>query len=397
MNNYKYISRTIDGQRVKGALTAENENEFFGELKKNNLFLESYSVSAVSQSAARMHRMKTKELVVFCRKFGTMISSGLTITSALEIMYQSVEKPNLMEVYLSMYENLQTGMSLSETMRACNGSFSNFFISMVESGEESGSLDKVFLRLSTHYEKENRLHANIITAVTYPTILLCLSFVIILALFTFILPDLFAIFKGSELPGITKAMMAISSFFVLNWHWVIIGVLSIIAGFKALAQVPQVSVVLGSLKLKLPIMGKMNLMIYTSRFSRSIAMLYGSGISILTTMGISVNTLNNAFVAKRFAVVLDLVMSGESLSEALRQAGVFDAMFLSMIRVGEEASNLDDVLEHTADFYDIESDVAVKRMITLLEPLLLVILAAIIALVLVSVMLPIYQMYQGIA
>jgi type IV pilus assembly protein PilC len=397
MNNYKYVSRTIDGQQVKGVIKAESESEFFGELKKNNLFLESYSVSAVSQSVARMHRMKTKELVIFCRKFGTMIEAGLTITSALEIMYQSAEKPRVREVYLSMYENLQTGMSLSETMRACTGSFSNFFISMVESGEESGSLDKVFLRLSAHYDKENRLHANIITAVTYPTILLCLSFVIIIVLFTLILPDLFVIFKDSELPGVTKAMIAISNFFVLNWYWVIIGVLSLIAGIKALAQVPAVAVVFGRLKLKLPIMGKMNLMIYTSRFARSIAMLYSSGISILTTMGISVNTLNNAFVAKRFAIVLDLVMSGESLSEALRQADIFDGMFLSMIRVGGEASNLDDVLEHTADFYDIESDVAVKRMITLLEPLLLVILGAIIALVLVSVMLPIYQMYQGIA
>lgn len=396
MKEFRYTARTAEGRRVHGSCSLQGEQEFFEFLKGSELFLEDYRVRFISESYRRMPKLKTKALIEFCRKFGTMISSGLSITGALQVLYDSTAKQETKNLYLHIYEDLQTGMSLSDAMKNCPGAFSHFFISMVQAGEESGSLDTVFIRMCAHYEKELKLNESVRAAVTYPAILASMAFVIIIALFTFILPDMFKIFEGAELPGLTVAMMSISDFLVKWWYLVLLGVLLIVLFFTNASAIPGVDHVISKFKIKAPVFGKLNLMIYTARLSRSVAMLYSSGVTLLNTIGISSNVLGNAYISRKFTAVIDSVMSGRPLSASLADTKIFDEMFVSMIRVGEESGNLESILESTADYYDLESDAAVKRMISLLEPALLVVLGVVVALVMVSVMLPIYTMTKDI-
>lgn len=396
MNKYSYVARSMDGKEIKGELTAENQAELFVALKRDNLFCVSYKEAPMEAPVKRSQKLKGKEIVVFCRKFGTMLYSGMTITAALEVMYESAEKPPLKKLYLSIYEDIQTGMSLSESLRAHGKTFSQFMISMVESGETAGTLDSVLISMSEHYERENKLMAKVKSAISYPIVLMVLCTIVIIALFTFVMPSLFKIFEGSEVPGITKVMMGISDFFVSKWYIVIIVIVALVVFIKNAKKIPGVGMFMAKFKLRVPLFGKFNLMVYTARIARSMSMLYSSGIPLLTTLGVACNVLNNMYISERFKAVADAVLSGDAMSDAIARTDIFDNMFISMIRVGEESGNMEDILRHTADFYDQESEVAMQRMLSTLEPLLLVIMGVIIALVLVSVMVPIFQMYQTV-
>ncbi|MEA4853936.1 MAG: type II secretion system F family protein [Christensenella sp.] len=397
MSQFQYVARDTQGKTVKGSIPADSLSSFYSALREKGLYCLSYRES-VDEKAARpkLHKMKTRELIIFCRKMGTMINSGLGITSAFEILYQTAETPALKALYLSVYESIQRGMSLSQAMRLENASFPLFLINMVESGETSGNLDSIMLTLAAHYENENKLMHKIKSATIYPIILLVVSVCVIILLFTFVLPNMMTMFQNAVLPPITVGVMAVSNFMVSYWPWIVLVVAAFVLIMTNSRYIPPLRMALDKGKLYSPFTKKMNRVIYSSRFSRSMALLYGSGIPLLSALRLSANVLGNRYIDRVFSSLLQDVSMGESLSSAIERANVFDRLMPSMVRIGEESGRLEQILSSIADYYNTESESAINRMIAILEPVMLVVLAVIITIILAAVLLPIYSMYSSL-
>ena len=393
MSQFRYTARDAQGKTVKGILTADGIPSFYASLREQGLYCLSYSEDADAQQARRrLHKMKTRELIVFCRKMGTMMESGLSMTGAFEVLYQTAETPAIRELYLSVYESIQRGMSLSQAMRLEGQSFPPFLTNMIESGETSGNLDSILLTLAGHYENENKLMHKIKSATIYPTILLVVSVGVIILLFTFVLPNMMTMFQNAEIPPITEFVMSVSGFMVNYWMWIILAIAAAAVLFLNSARMPSFRYVLDRMKLRIPITGKMNRTVYSARFARSMSILYASGIPLITSLRLSSNVLGNLYIDRLFTSLMQDVSMGESLSSAIERANVFDRLLPSMVRIGEESGSLDRILASISDYYNTESENAINRMISILEPVMLIVLAVIITIVLAAVMLPIYSM-----
>lgn len=396
MSQFRYTARDARGKTVKGILTVDGIPSFYTFLREQGLYCLSYSESADAQQARRkLHKMKTKELIVFCRKMGTMMEAGLSMTGAFEVLYQTAETPAIRELLLSVYESIQRGMSLSQAMRLEGQSFPSFLTNMIESGETSGNLDSILLTLAAHYENENKLMHKIKSATIYPTILLVVSIGVIILLFTFVLPNMMTMFQNAEIPPITQFVMGVSDFMVNYWMWIVLAAIAVALLFLNSARIPPFRYLLDRMKLQMPLTGKMNRTVYSARFARSMSILYASGIPLITSLRLSSNVLGNLYIDKLFTSLMQDISMGETLSSAIERIGVFDRLLPSMVRIGEESGSLDRILASISDYYNTESENAINRMISILEPAMLVVLAVIITIVLAAVMLPIYSMYSS--
>jgi len=401
MVSFTYTASNAEGQVKKGIMEADSYVDLYAKLRENGFYCMEYKEK--KERAATLtgshKKLKVKELALFCRKIGTMLNSGLTIVNALNVLYTTASKGRAKDIFLNMYENIQKGSTLSETMWEQGKAFPPFLLSMVQSGESSGTLDMVMLQMSAHYEKENKLLNKIKAAMVYPILLLVIAIIVIILLFVFVLPRVFVIFEGNAtLPVPTLVCLAISDFLVHYWYWVILGASLIVLLFRnVLKKIPAVRLVMDKAKIKIAIFGKFNRTIYAARFARSMSVLYANGISMLEAIRLSSDILDNSYINSQLAFGVEKISSGMSLSSSLEEMNIFDPLFHSMVKIGEESGSLDAIFASIADYYDEESEAAIQKMMALLEPVLLVILALIIGFILVAVILPIYTSFQYIA
>jgi type IV pilus assembly protein PilC len=387
----------MQGKVIKGELTADTVSGFYAALRGMELYALDYrEVRDARASGGRSRRVAVKELIVFCRKMGAMMGAGLSLTGSLDILYRTAETPRLKALYLSVYENIQRGMPLSQAMRGEQNAFPPFLMNMVESGEASGSLDSILTALAGHYENENKLLNKIRAATIYPAVLLFVSIAVVIILFTFVLPSMLGMFGGQELPPITQFVMGVSRFMTGNWPGIIAVIAAVAVLLLNVRNIRPLKQFFDYAKLRFPAVRKMNRVVYAARFSRAMSILYSSGIPMLNALRLSANTLDNLYIDQLFVRLLQDISTGESLSAAIERLDVFDPLLSPMIRIGEESGSLDGILANMSDYYDTESSGSITRMIALLEPVMLVVLAVIVGIVLAAVMLPIYGMYSGI-
>jgi type IV pilus assembly protein PilC len=326
-----------------------------------------------------------------------MLTSGLTLVKSIDILCKEQEKPKAKAIWQDIYENVQKGESFSSCLEQHKGSFPDFLISMVNAGESSGSLDVIMQRMSNHYANENKLRNTIKSAMMYPIILLVLCVVIVIFLFTFIMPTFIDMYDDpSTMPVLTKMLAAISDFLQTKWYILIILVAAAVFAFKYALKVDSFRMKFDRLKLKGPGFGPLVTKIYTGRFSRTLSSLYSSGIPMVECLQRSADVLGNAYIDECFKEVVDEVKQGESLSAAITRTGIFEPMFCSIIYVGEESGALDSILESSSDYYEEESDSAVKRLVGMVEPLLLIFMGVIIGLVVCGIYPALYGSMESV-
>ena len=263
-----------------------------------------------------------------------------------------------------------------------SGSFPDFLISMVGAGESSGSLDVIMNRMSDHYAKENKLKNTIRGAMIYPIILLVLCVVIVIFLFTVIMPTFIDMFDSKEdMPALTRVMAGISDFLTKKWYILVVLLIAIVLGLKFALKNPEIRVKFDRMLIKGPGFGPLITKIYTGRFARTLSSLYSSGLPMVECLERASSILGNAYVDQKFVDVIDEVKQGETLSSAITRTEIFEPMFCSVIYVGEESGALDTILEKTSDYYEDESDSAVQRLVSTIEPILLIFMGVIIGLV----------------
>ena len=385
MKLYKYTATDIAGKVVHGRESAEDNLALVHKLREKNLYCTSYTEIQEKKQAAKF-KMKTKDLAFFSRQLSNMLTAGISLVSALNILASQQKKKQAKAMLTEIYEDVQKGRSFSEAITAQEGAFPSLFVSMVAAGESSGSLDTIMLRVADHYAKDNKTKNKMKSAMMYPIILGVIMLVVVIALFTFVIPILMGMFSDPEkIPPLTKALLAISNSMTGYWYIYIAAIIGLILGVKYLLRVPSVRLKFDRIKCRIPVAGKLLTTIYTGRFARTMANLFGSGMQMIDCLQKSAGVIGNAYIYNEFLGVIESVKRGESLSGSIAKTGVFDGVFTSIIYVGEESGSLDDILEKSADYYDEESDSAITKLVSLLEPLMILVMGIMVLIVLMGI------------
>jgi len=391
---YRYRAAKLDGKKVRGEIQAQDQVVLQELLLDKELFLT--ACEEVPKKLAGK-ALGAKQLADFCRELGMMLSTGVPLTRALSIMSRRDIKQETKSLYTDLHRQLRQGAMLSEAMMQ-QGTFPDLLVSMISASEASGSMDKTAIKMADHYDKSYRLSRKIRSAMTYPIILGTITVIVLLVVFLMVLPRFFDLFDSldTELPQITKFMLNLSIFLRDNGIWTIICAFLVVLGFRLLRNVPSVKVSFDRLKLRLPVVGKLLKTIYTARFARTFSSCYASGISIISALNNTRNTVGNTYIAEQFTEMIRNVREGKPLSVALQAVDGFDVKLAASILIGEETGRLYDMLEATADAFDYDAEIALARLTALIEPVMIVLMALIIGTVVMSVMLPMTTLYDAI-
>lgn len=394
MARFRYTAKSMSGKTKRGTVEALTENALVQELKEQDLYL----VEAKNLTEAKGYqKLKAKQLASFCKELSTLLASSVSLVRALDIISeQEGIDPREREVYQAVLLDLRKGIGLSDAMES-KKCFPDLMIGMLRAGEGSGNLDQVTERLALQYEKDYKLTQQVRSAMTYPAILLVMCVAIVILIVTFILPQFQSLFDQMDsLPVPTTILIAISHFLVEKWYAALLLVFVAVMIVRIIMAIPAVRRQIDYRKVHMPVFGKLFKTIYTARFARTLSSLYSSGMPIATALGIAGKTIGNSYVENQFDQVVTLVRSGIPMSQALREVDGLQKKLASTILVGEESGRLDVMLDSIALSMEADAEEATKRMVTLMEPLLIVFMALIVGFIMIAVMLPIYQSYSAI-
>ncbi|MGN0701518.1 MAG: type II secretion system F family protein [Oscillospiraceae bacterium] len=392
MAEYSYLAAKPDGKTVKGTLVAGSPDMLRDNLRRQQLYLLEFD--EVKKSGGK--RLKAIQLADFCRELSSMLGTGVSLVRAMQIIINRDLSPAMKTTFTALNQQIKRGIALSEAMEMQDEVFPELLISMVKAGEANGKLDEALKKMASHYEAEHRTNQDIKGAMTYPIILIVITILVIIAVFTFIFPRLMTVFGDMELPAITQVMMGISNFLTQQWFMAIVIVLAVGIAIYWITRLEKVKYGWDKFIVKLPKIGPLLKIIYTARFARTFSSLYSGGLTILNALQISKDTIGNRYIAGQFDGVIRMVRQGTSLSEALSAVDGFDVKLTETIAVGEETGRVDELLLSIADSFDYESSMAIKKLVKLIEPIMILIMALVILTVMLSVMLPIYELYGNI-
>lgn len=396
MTTYKFIARNALGKRVTGKQQANDEIDLQARLKNDNLYLESATEETKRTS---QKRIRADRIADFSRSIGQLIGAGVSLVRALRIICDDETlRQKERTLYSDVLKQVRTGVSLSEAMAMEGAAFPPMMINMYRSAEASGTLEATAKQMAEYYSKEYKLNKKIKSSMTYPKILGALMVVVLLIIMGYVVPqfeDLFA--QMESLPASTEILLAISNFVSQKWYVLIIfGVIAFIV-FKLLFSIPAIHYLKDKIKIKLPKIGKLMRIIYTARFARTLASLYNAGLPIISCLTIARDTIDNRYIESQFESVIKDVQAGQNLSDALAKVDGFTKKLVSSVVVGEETGTLDEMLNSAADQLEYDSEMAIQSMVSMLEPMIIVVLAVLVGFIIISVIQPIYGSYDAIA
>ncbi|MCL1807171.1 MAG: type II secretion system F family protein [Oscillospiraceae bacterium] len=393
MPKYQFTALDIDNTKITATVDARDENDFRKTMRAKNLVPVKFKILDERRTT---YRLKANEVSEFCRQLASMLSSGITAVRAMEIMKErDFKNIRIKRIYENVHKDVQQGLTMSEAMRAQGSAFPELLMNMFASGEASGQLESVTDKMAIHYDKDHRLNSKIKSALNYPKILSVVTLVVVIAIFVFIMPSFFEALGDIPLPAITRAVVFISNFLVEKWYILIIVVLSIAALASYVMKVPSVRLKFDKLKLKLPTIGGLLHIIYTARFARTLSSLYSSGVSMIKALEISGTIIGNKYIEGQFPNVIRDVRNGEALSVSVRKIDGFDNKLPNTVLIGEESGRLEQMLVSIADSFEYEAEQATGRLVQMLEPVMLIVLAGVIGTVLISVMTPLMSAYNN--
>lgn len=396
MPRFRYTATNEKGKTVRGLLEAPSEEALYAKLRNDGLYMT--DAQEAQKARATFRPLKTAVLADFCRNLGTLLTAGVPLVRAFRIMAdERTIDARQKALYEAILSELRKGVPLSDAMESCAPAFPTLLLAMIRSAEGTGSIDASFLRMGRYYDREHKVNQQVGNSLMYPIILSVMIVGVIAILMGFVVPQFMPMFEQMDsLPLPTVILFAVSDFVSANWVLIIlVAAFFVVGGRIALAQ-PAVRRQWDRMQLHAPVIGKLNQKICTARFARTLSNLYSSGVPIVATLIASRDAVGNRWIISQFDEVLDKVRAGNSLSESLALVDGFEQSMSSSIAVGEETGKLDELLATISETLDFEAEVATKRLVTLLEPIMIVIMGVIVAFVVVAVILPIYQSYGTI-
>lgn len=398
MATFKYIAMDSSGKKVKGTDTAEDRNILIQQLRSKGFMILEIQEDTAKNLQNPFEKIKIKDLAVFCRQFHTLISAGSTIIGSLDVLRMQTEKKKFKEIIHTIYEDVQKGLVFSEALKRHPNCFSDLMVSMVEAGEYSGNLDIIMERMAQYYEKEYKLKNKIGGAMVYPIVLTFMATSVVSFLMVFIMPTFVELFtsSGVKLPLVTRILLSISTFLKSYWYIVIGGVALFAYGLSKYLKQGEGLIAFDKLKITAPIIGSLNKKIITARFARTMAILLGSGASVINSIEIVSNVLGNSIVKEKLMHAREDMRKGMTISNSISTMNFFTPMVVSMVRIGEESGELDLILDKTANFFDDEVETALHKMIVMIEPLLIVVMGGMVGFIVMAMMLPLFDIMKTV-
>ncbi|MDR1542660.1 MAG: type II secretion system F family protein [Clostridiales bacterium] len=397
---FKYKAVDKVGQIMHGGIEALSETEAINLIQGKSLRLIQLDLDEDTPKDITISflepKVKTADLTVFCKQLSTMLNAGIPVSRALDILASQTTNKTMKQALTQVSSHIKQGMTLSKAMRRFRKIFPPLLLNMVESGELTGKLDEVLARMQVHYEKENRINSKIKGAMIYPIVLTTLTVAVMIVMLTFVMPMFADIFSASTLPLPTRIMLGASDILRNYWYIIIAAVAAFVYGFKMFKKSKEGRRIYDNALLTLPIIGKLMSTIITARFTRTLSTLLSSGVSIIKALESATEITNNVIVMKDMSGVINNVKKGVALSALLKRVQTFPPMMVSMLSIGEETGAIDDMLSKTADFYDDELEVALSKLVALLEPLMIVVMGVGIGGIVIAMYLPMFDMFNNI-
>ena len=420
MPKFRFVAMDAKGQETEGVMDAENQNRLIGTLREKGLFptkveeIGKKSGSAAGKLGAATAakgglnseikmpkflealfaaRVGAKQLTIFTRQLATLLDAGLPLLRGLHILQRQEPNPTLRDAVNSMAESVEGGSTFAEAMGQQTKVFDKFFVNMVKAGEAGGALETVLVRMAEFMEKGQRIKNKIKGAMVYPVVVLVMAISILIFMLLVIIPKFSEIFNdllgsADEMPALTKAVMSVSEN-VTEHGLIALGVVvGVFFAIRAIGATPKGRYMLDKIKLRAPVFGNLFRMGAISTFARTLGTLLTGGVPMLQALNIVKDVAGNTVISTAIAQVHDAVKEGESMVTPLDASKVFPGMVIGMVQVGEETGALPDMLMKIADTYDDEVDTAVDAMTSIIEPILIILLALIVGTIVIAMFLP---------
>ncbi len=387
---YSYIASDTTGKIHKGTIIGEDQQAVYSRLKSRGLFpmkINQFKLLSFSFDISNIrNKISNKELFLFIMQLATMIKSGISLLISFDIISHQIKNKKFRTVIKSIKADIAKGENFSEACKKFPNVFPILFSNIVKAGEESGKLELVLNRYAEFVKNNEKITSEVKSALIYPIILICLSIVVMVFLTTFIVPQFADILNssGTELPGSTKFLLALSEFIKQNYLLIIAGIIIIVVSLIKYIRTENGSYYFDLLKIKVPVLGKIIYKTAISRFMRTMSTLLVSGVPFLKNLNLAIDIINNRVMTNKFNFVYDNIARGKSIADQFGFTGIFSPLDIQMITIGENSGRLGEMFDEIADIYDREIDNSVKRLTTALEPFVLILVASGIGFIAVS-------------
>ena len=401
MADFSYVAIMPDGKQKKGSMEAKDADKVRAQLKADGLIpvsVKEQGVMTKDIDFGSLTKVKPRDLGIFCRQFGSVLTAGVTVIKALEMLSEQTENKKLAEGIKTTKAGVEKGETLGNAMRSAKGVFPDIMINMIDAGEASGSLDIAFERMATHFEKDAKLKALVKKAFMYPIVITIVTVIVVVIMSIYVVPKFADMFEdmGSEMPGITLMVLAISNFFRYKWYIALAVVVAIIVGLKLFGATDTGKHVFGKLSIKAPIFGKLNVKTASASMARTLSTLTAAGLSISSALEITGKSLSNILYKDAMDKARSEVEQGVPLSDPLKKCGIFPPMVYHMVGIGEETGNVEGMLSKVADYYEEEVEITTQSLTALMEPLIIVVFGIIVGVIVLALYMPMINMYNNV-
>ena len=398
--NFLYKALDQNGNKLKDKIEAPNKETVVSMLKSRNLYVVSVEEEDLFNKDIELFSnavFTAKDVAIFARQFSILLKAGISITGSLDILREQLENKKMAKVINGVYETVQKGEALSSALIATK-KFPDLFANTLQAGEAGGNVEDVMERMANYYEKTNKVSSKVKSALIYPSMVLLVTIVVTYILITKVVPTFVEMFASMnlELPFTTRALIAIGNFF--NTYWMIIfGALIIGIGILIYyLKTPEGQFRKDLILLQIPLIKLLIQKSAISRFARTMSIMLRTGIPMINAIELSAKVINNVVMAKSMAIVKSKVEAGSNLSTPIEEMKLFPKLVVSMIKIGEETGALDEMLNKCADFYDDEVETVSGRITTMIEPMVIILLALIVGTVVMAIIQPMFQMYSDL-
>ncbi|MBR2346209.1 MAG: type II secretion system F family protein [Clostridia bacterium] len=402
MQKYKYVAVNLQKQKIKGTFIAKDEKDLAAQLAKQSLYLVSaknYSGNTPSAFfTLGTGKVSLKELTSFCRQFAIMLNTHIPILDCLDILKNQQYSAYFRGILEVIYEDVKSGIVMSEALNKHKKVFPDFFRSMVYVGEQSGKLEAVFVALADYYETDSNIKKKMKGAMSYPIMLMGMAVGIVIIMLAFVIPT----FRDTlsklevEITGITAVIYGMSDFLLANWLYMLAGVVVIGLIIFAVLQTEKGKYAFDFLKVKIPFLKTVQINMITARFARGFALLLSSGMDLTEAMDSIEVVIGNRYVKRRFHAAAESVRQGMSLTNAFETYKLFPSMMNQMITVGEKTNSLDEVLSRSCSFFDSQVETSLNSLTSKIQPVMLVIIGAVIGTMFIGVYSPMLSIMNGL-
>ncbi|MFC2145620.1 type II secretion system F family protein [Actinomycetota bacterium] len=404
MATFDYKARNKNGEIIDGSLDAVSEDVLIGKLKDQGLLVldikkyKEEKAKSKGRSFGFFNRIKTRDLAVFTRQFATLITSGMSLIESLVVLERQTANPKFVEVIASVRRDIESGHSLSEALSK-HKTFNRLYISLIRAGETGGVLDESMENLADFLEKDEEIRLQIRNKTAYPKFVLGFAVIITMVIIIFLVPTFKEIYDdlGVQLPAMTRAVVRVGDLFK-NIFFYIIAIVVVVGGrylFKKFRETPRGRYIVDNIRINIPKMGDVIKKMALSRFARYLGTLLGAGVPILSALDIVKGVTDNVLIDNAIGDIKNNIRRGENISAPMAKYSVFPPMMVQMTAVGEKTGTLDTNLVRIANFYDTEVASTIDILLAILEPIMLLVVALLVGTIVISMYLPLFNIYQA--